>query len=36
MSACPLAHETVWIEKAKYNEAEKNYYEKLSKVRDRE
>jgi len=31
MSACPLAHESVWIEKAKYNEAEKNYYEKLSK-----
>jgi len=29
--ACPLAHETVWIEKAKYADAEKNYYEKLSK-----
>lgn len=30
--ACPLAAERVWTEKAQYHDAEKKYYESLSKV----
>lgn len=30
--ACPLAAERVWTEKAQYHDAEKKYFESLSKV----
>lgn len=30
--ACPLAAERVWTEKAQYHDAEKKYFENLSKV----
>jgi hypothetical protein len=29
----PLVHEKVWFEKGKYDEAERQYYENLAKVR---
>lgn len=31
--ACPLANERVWTDKHQYSEAERKYYESLSKVR---
>jgi hypothetical protein len=29
----PLVHEKVWFEKGKYDEAERQYFESLAKVR---
>jgi hypothetical protein len=29
----PLVHEKIWFEKGKYDEAERQYYENLAKVR---
>lgn len=31
--ACPFATERVWTEKARYHDAEKDYFEHLSKVK---
>lgn len=30
--AATLAYETVWIDKARYDDAERQYFEKLAKV----
>ena len=34
MASSPLIHENIWFEKPKYEAAERQYYERLAKVRD--